>query len=382
VGDYAKGKLEEAKKNNDAAGMDAWKEGGTNRVALHVAVGVGVASAAAPAIEQLQDQLKTALTNAGASDSAATLIASLAAGTTAAGIGAAASGGTLAGAATAFNADMNNRQLHPTEVQKAKELAAKSEGRYTQAQIEEQMRLMGNEVTREQANTITVLTNKEAIVSSYENDPGMPRTAQGAVVVEVPGQANAALQSWIIGNTRDSARYIPGVSPYVASNLALDKPMTSSGPSQNTLPTARCANADLACLSGVGAQQSSTPELTQAAREAIASTSASTSRQMGVVAAGATAIAAGSAPPLKPIAGSVAVGATAIGIAAAAVEQVVRPNAGQTLVTLGGTVLLEQASTRVPGAALITNEIIEALKDSDLGSAVKNDLNKSLGGTK
>jgi hypothetical protein len=200
------------------------------------------------------------------------------------------------------------------------------------------------------------------------------------VVVEVPGQANAALQSWIIGNTRDSARYIPGVSPYVASNLALNKPMTSSGPSQNTLPTARCANADLACLSGVGAQQSSTPELTQAAREAIASTAASTSRQMGVVAAGATAVAAGSAPPLKPIAGSVAVGATAIGIAAAAVEQVVRPNAGQTVVTLGGTAIGIAIDVVPQGKLLapITNEAMEALKNSQFGNLVRDEVNQIL----
>ena len=59
VGDYAQAKLKEAEKNKDQAGIDAWKEGGTNRVALHAvvggltggtagAVGAGAASAAAP----------------------------------------------------------------------------------------------------------------------------------------------------------------------------------------------------------------------------------------------------------------------------------------------------------------------------------------------
>ncbi|MFY7866373.1 MAG: hypothetical protein ACOVRJ_16195, partial [Roseateles sp.] len=125
--------LEEAKK---------WDEGGSYRVALHTviggltgggagAVGAGAASAAAPTLEALQAGLKTALKEAGLGDSAANLISGLAGGATAATIGAAASGGSTAGAATAFNADMNNRQLHFTEAQK---LAALKEGKTKQEQ--------------------------------------------------------------------------------------------------------------------------------------------------------------------------------------------------------------------------------------------------------
>jgi len=39
IGDYAQTKLKEAEKNKDQAGIDAWKEGGKNRVALHAVVG-------------------------------------------------------------------------------------------------------------------------------------------------------------------------------------------------------------------------------------------------------------------------------------------------------------------------------------------------------
>lgn len=185
VGDYAKTKYDEAERNKDQAGMEAWKEGGASRVALHTlvggltagaagAVGAGSASAAAPKIEELQTSLKTALKEAGVGDSAANLISSLAGGATAAGIGGAASGGSATGAATAFNADMNNRQLHPSERKKAKELAAKSGGRYTQEQIEEQMRLMGNAATGDGPNEFEVLVGTKAIVSNITNDPGMP----------------------------------------------------------------------------------------------------------------------------------------------------------------------------------------------------------------
>ncbi len=108
VGDYAATKLAEAKKNNDQAGIDAWKEGGTSRVALHAvvggltggvqgAVGAGTSQAVIDQVGQvlketnLPTELKQALV--------------LAAGTA---VGAAASGGSVAGGATAFNATANN----------------------------------------------------------------------------------------------------------------------------------------------------------------------------------------------------------------------------------------------------------------------------------
>jgi filamentous hemagglutinin len=72
------------------------------------------------------------LQKAGLGEDASKLIGSLASGTAAAGIGATASGGSVSGGATAFNADMNNRQLSLPERQKAKDLAAKSEGKYKQ----------------------------------------------------------------------------------------------------------------------------------------------------------------------------------------------------------------------------------------------------------
>ncbi len=147
VGDYAATKLEEAKNNNDVAGMEAWREGGSARVALHTviggltggtagAVGAGSASAAAPSLDQLQTQLQQGLQSAGLGEGASKVIAGLASGSTAAAIGSAASGGSVAGGAAAFNADMNNRQLSLPERQKLKGLAnndAQKEARLTDA---------------------------------------------------------------------------------------------------------------------------------------------------------------------------------------------------------------------------------------------------------
>ncbi|WP_054076017.1 hemagglutinin repeat-containing protein [Comamonas testosteroni] len=64
---------------------------------------------------------------------------------TAATISAVASGGSAAGAATAFNADMNNRQLHAIDKINAKNLSAKSNGRSSVEKIEEQLILIGTE---------------------------------------------------------------------------------------------------------------------------------------------------------------------------------------------------------------------------------------------
>ncbi len=146
IGDYAAQKLQEAQAAQDQAGIDAWKEGGTARIALHAliggltggvqgALGAGAASAAAPAIEQLQEQFQSALQNAGLGENTAKTLASLTGGATAATIGAAASGGTAAGAAGGFNADMNNRQLHPNERKRIKELAKEKAEQLCQGDI-------------------------------------------------------------------------------------------------------------------------------------------------------------------------------------------------------------------------------------------------------
>lgn len=140
VGDYAAARLSEAEKNTDQAGIDAWKEGGTARTALHTvvggltggvagAVGAAAGSAASPVLAQMQGQLASGLQAAGVNATVAIGIAGLASGATAAGVGGAV-GGT-AGAATAFNAEMNNRQLHAAEERWLKDKAkdfARQEG--------------------------------------------------------------------------------------------------------------------------------------------------------------------------------------------------------------------------------------------------------------
>jgi filamentous hemagglutinin len=396
-GDYATNKENELRSLGKHEEADKWREGGTYRAAGHFAIGglggggagalaSGGISLAADKLNSLQDELKDKLIELGMNPDAAQMFSQGAGMATAGTLGTAA-GGTVGGG-SAFNTDTNNRQLHPDERRKARELTAKAKAMgltkpdgsaYTQEDIEEQMRLMGNAKTGEQPNTVTVLTNTAAIEKSLKDDPGMPKTAQGAAVVEVPGKANAPLQSWIIDNTRDGFQYIPGQSPYSPSNAALNGPQLTNTPNDPT-KTAACANNDLVCKSGAGAQQSSLPELPQSAKKAIADVAADTSRQAGVIGSGATAATAVVPPALKPVTGAVAVGATVIGVGADAVEQVVRPDTGQTVTNLFGASLQEAANNTPIGkvASPITNELIETWKKSDTNQSIQDWVNERL----
>ncbi|PUE10857.1 hypothetical protein B9Z51_00440 [Limnohabitans sp. T6-5] len=122
VGDYAQTKFEEAKANKDQAGIEAWKEGGTNRVALHAVVGGltgGVSGAVGAATSQaVIDQVGQALKDTNLPTELKQALV-LAAGT----VVGSATGGS-AGAATAFNATSNNYLTHAQLQSKQQQLDA------------------------------------------------------------------------------------------------------------------------------------------------------------------------------------------------------------------------------------------------------------------
>jgi filamentous hemagglutinin len=156
VGDYATNKFNELKNTNPEEAAK-WDEGGIYRIALHTALGglltgdlsgaagAGVVASAAPLLNDLQSKVTEALQNAGLGEQGANTISQALAELTSLGIGSAI-GGT-AGASTALVVDTNNRQLHETEIQRAKDLyqIAKSKGLpYTLAQIEDALRAASN----------------------------------------------------------------------------------------------------------------------------------------------------------------------------------------------------------------------------------------------
>lgn len=275
VASFAAGQAAELRKQGKEEEAKKWDENGSYRIALHTAAGAlggglsGAAGAAASAstanlMNALQDNIQQSLQTAGLSEGAAKVLAQGVATLTAAGVGAAIGGAQ--GAATAATVDANNRALHPTDKQLASKLAAK--GKYTKEQIEEQMRLMGNSLLGVGPNTVEILIGPDAVGNNITQDPGMPKAVSGTGVVEVLGQANFEIQQYIVANTKEGSGYIPGVSQYVMSNISLNGPTITNTPP--TMPTANCANNDLACKSGVGVQQSPPlPPLTPQQQQAV-----------------------------------------------------------------------------------------------------------------
>ncbi|WP_332777567.1 hemagglutinin repeat-containing protein, partial [Polaromonas sp.] len=129
---FAAGQAAELRKQGQEEEAKKWDEGGVYRIALHTAAGAlsggasGAAGAAAsasaaPLLNELQDGIQQGLQTAGLSPEVAKGIAQSVAGLTAAGVGAAVGG--VQGAATALTVDVNNRQLHPTEIKWIKDNA-------------------------------------------------------------------------------------------------------------------------------------------------------------------------------------------------------------------------------------------------------------------
>lgn len=134
IGSYADAQYRQAKAAGDEAGMAAWAEGGSSRVALHGIVGgltgnvqgaIGAVASAelAPQLNELQAHIQKSLDDqglggkgTGQENSLSQALAKLATGSVAAAAGGIASGGSLAGAAAGMNEDFNNRQLHPSEI--------------------------------------------------------------------------------------------------------------------------------------------------------------------------------------------------------------------------------------------------------------------------
>lgn len=262
--------------------------------------------------------------------------------------------------------------MHSSEKQLAKDLARQSNGKYTVEQIEEQMRLMGHQALGVAPNTVEALTSPEAIAQNLLTDPNMPKIVEGSVVMERPGQANTEIQQFILLNTTDNvATWIPGSSPYQPSRTDV-APAPAAGPVVPSAPTtASCGNMDLDCKAGLNPQQSlDLPQMSQAVRETIADGAATTSRAAGVVGAAATAAASQSGPYGRP-AQALATGATAVGLAADAVEQAVRPDVGKVTQTFFSNLVQYHIDQKLPLAAPITNEVIQLWRASGTSLSIE-----------
>ncbi|WJF90298.1 hemagglutinin repeat-containing protein [Paraburkholderia bonniea] len=155
IGDFAQSKYDAAKARGDQAGMEAWKEGGTARAGMQAAgvamvtglaggnapgsaAGAGIASIAAGKLNEISGAI--AGSNPTGSADINTALGNIVANAIATGAGAAVGGN--AGAVAGGNVDRFNRQLHEEEKVLAKKLADDSGGKYTEADVVNQLALM------------------------------------------------------------------------------------------------------------------------------------------------------------------------------------------------------------------------------------------------
>jgi filamentous hemagglutinin len=245
VGDYAQQQYDQASTPEEKA---EWAEGGAYRVALHTAMGVlgggldGALGAAAtasimPIIGDMIDKMDLP-------DPVKQAVGMVTATT----IGAI-SGGS-AGAAAAFNADVNNRQLHDSEKVLAISLASASNGKYTAEQIEMEMRGMTMK-----ENGVTEPGTPTTVIGSVP-DVGGPWARVGTTTDGQPiysqeiGPEDAALRAYIVQYTNHNE--VPSLITYAEPSSV---PVYSSV--SPTTPTATCAVTAADCAAGIAPSLSS-----------------------------------------------------------------------------------------------------------------------------
>ena len=345
IGDYADEMKRQAEKNGDQAGVDAWKEGGANRALMQgagaalvtgLAGGNAVGGAAGAAIASIASGKLNELSSAIAgSDPTGNANMNQALGNIVANALATGAGGAVGGESGAFsgyNVDRFNRQLHPEEKTLAKQLADKSKGKYTQAQIEDQMRIMGGLIVGDRESGAP-----DTLVGQMPTDSGARwqyagTTADGKpILTQITVQPNSDLQNYIMANSGPAQNGVP--------NVVYDQTGKSNSSFDLTGPFTKFDKSDVIYI------KSTTGD--------VASATSTTAGWLG-----ATAGAFASAPtPLAPAFAGIAYATTVVGVGADAVGQALSPNVGQYWVGGGVNVLSNYFSGKYPILGPVVNAI-------------------------
>jgi filamentous hemagglutinin len=246
-----------------------------------------------------------------------------------------------------------NRQLHPEEKSLAKQIADKSGGMYTQAQVEDQMRIMGVSVGAQHESGAPDTLIGQAPTDSGARWISAGTTADGQpILTQITAQANPELQVYIRAN------YNSASTGGVPSQYTYDVP-TGGGSSNVTGPFTKFDKSD-----------------SDFVRNTTADTASMVSTNSGRVSAFATTAVA-LPTPYAPIYDAIAFGATISGMAADAVAQLVKPNVGQ-YVQNGTTILASNAATiKWPLASYAINETSNTFNNSAWGNAIQSSINSA-----
>ncbi|WP_175894762.1 hemagglutinin repeat-containing protein [Burkholderia pseudomultivorans] len=370
IGDYADKMKEQAQRDGDQAGVDAWKEGGKNRALMQgagaalvtgLAGGNVVGGAAGAAIASIASGKLNELSGAIAgSDPTGNANMNQALGNIVANALATVAGGAVGGESGAFsgyNADRFNRQLHEDSTAKeqtlAKQLAEKSKGRYTQEQIEDQMRIMGGSIggDRESGAPAT-------LVGTMPTDSGARwqyagTTADGKqILTQIAVEPNSELQRYIVANSAWAQSDVP--------NIMYDQTGKSGSSFTLTGPFTKFDQSDANYLKNTTADA--------------ASAVSSNAGRLGATAATGAAL----PTPLAPAFETIAFGSTVAGWTADFVAQMARPDPGAYVagsfvdVTLGGI------ANKYPLAGTFFTELGNWIKNTDTFNNASNKLNEAI----
>ncbi|MEX3949952.1 hemolysin [Paraburkholderia sp. EG287B] len=299
-----------------ATGDPAWAEGGNKRAEMQAAgaavvtgLGGGVGSAVAGAagtgigsklggeLNKLSDSIAASNLTGDANMNAA--LGNIVANVVATGAGAAVGG---AGAFGNSTVDLYNRQLHPEEKTLAKQLADRSDGLYTQAQVEEQIRIMGVSTDGNHESGAP-----DTLIGQAPSDSGARwisagTTADGKpILTQITAQADPELQAYILANYNSTSR------GDVPSQFTYDR-LTGTGSWNISGPFTKFDQSDMNFV-----------------RSTTADGASMISTNAGRI--GAAAGAAAAVPGVhQPAAASLAAGSGMVGLAADAVAQIIRPD--------------------------------------------------------
>ncbi|WP_201697559.1 hemolysin [Paraburkholderia hiiakae] len=359
IGDYASAQ-------EKATGDPEWAEGGNKRAAMQAAgaavvagLGGGVASAVEGAagaaigskmggnLNKLSDSIAASNPTGDANVNQA--LGNIVANVIATGAGAAAGG---AGAFSSSDVDRYNRQLHSEEKTLAKQLADKSGGKYTQAQIEDQMRIMGvsDNGTNESGAPTTLIGQAPTDAGAKWISGGTTANGQ-PILTQVTAQADPALQSYILSNYNSaSANQVPSQFTYQ---------QTGSGSTNITGPFTRF-------------DQSDANYVRNTTSDATSMISTNAGRISSLAAAG------GAITPCSVVCDGIAYAGTVIGIAADAVGQLAKPNAGQYIVNGINGVLANFSSSAAPAFSPFINELTNQVNESGITTSSQDALNATI----
>ncbi|MCG5075170.1 hypothetical protein [Paraburkholderia tagetis] len=240
-------------------------------------------------------------------------------------------------------ADQYNRQLHEDGTAKektlAKQLAETIDGKYTQAQIEDQMRLMG--VSDANGGTVAPGTAEE-LNGRTPTDPGASWLNTGLsnangkpLIIQIMPEANPALQAFIMENYNSATPgQVPSAYTYTPSPVGMDVRGTVAN-----------VAGDVSTAAG---------------------------RFGAITAAGATI-----PSPYAPGLATAAYIATATGIAADAVVQIAKPDVGRYWTNGGSAMISDRLSTKYPLAGPVINEATNQFNGSSLSQSIQDFINSS-----